>query len=142
MRVREGSERERERRPARALASGRGGARVGDTRVELDARAEQEHLALERRQPEGGNDALERGSVLAFRSPLPREVRGDAAELGRERALVLLEPRTHSVTVGAAYVPAGASSRLSTPSTCTRTRYVPGITSIARIVIVCVSAGR
>src|SRR4051794_6988943 len=111
-------------------------AQARDARAHLGSRTEQQHVALERRQSEGVDDALEgvrvRGRPVVGGRPTGArrlQARGDAIELVAERALILRRPVGHSVTVGASYVPAeDTCSGLSTPSTRTRTKYVPATT--------------
>ncbi len=134
--VRKRREGKAERGSAYALIAGGGSAQACEARFELDSRAEEQHVSLERGQPECLDERLEDGWPRTLRTDVRRaavgvcfERTGDPLKLRAERALVLGEPVGHgSVTVGSEKVPPTTSSRLSAPSTWTRTRYVPGRT--------------
>jgi hypothetical protein len=115
-------------------------ARRGEGRVELDARAEQDDVALERREPERGAQRGERARLETLCCCLylvdrglvpgvPPQRLAQARELGGQRALIRRAPvdrlrdRRQIVTLGPNSGLAGSrSSGLSAPSTCTRTK--------------------
>src|SRR5690348_4925047 len=135
-------------------------------RIELDARTQQQHVALKRRQVELFAHAIEcrrrfhrRGDVerftfevcnadlLGFRV-LSRQNSFAHGEPARHQvASVRLQPsllRRHAITTcGSTYWPVFtfAVKGLSAPSTCTRSRYVPAFTPRIGIAKFCVESG-
>ena len=107
VRIRERGEREPEGRPLDELVPCGACAQPGEARVELDPGTEQQHVALERGEPEAGGHAFEARRLLPDRVSLrlgtaagpALEVRADPGELGHEGLLVLLRDR-HSVAFG------------------------------------------
>src|ERR1041385_1467977 len=136
-----------------------------ELRIEFDTRAQQQHIAFERRQVELLAHAIERRRRFHCRGDVERfafEIfRADLIfrVLRREQTFAHGEPsrhqvasvrlqilllRSHSITTcGSTYWPVFtfAIKGLSAPSTCTRSRYVPAFTPRIGIAEFCVESG-
>ena len=93
VRIEQAREGEAEGRSPGALVPGRRGAQLGEARLQLDPRAEQQHVPLEGREPERADERLQHrrvGPGLRRIDGLPVGVRlqcsGDPLELAAERS--------------------------------------------------------